>query len=150
MKSVIPYLFFNGQCAEALAFYKACFDGELTLLTYGDVPSEVTSTQFASPSGRSHEILHGVLCSDFFCLMASDWPQGAAQLGNNIQLSIECDTLAELEELARRLGEQGTVIRPISDMFWGARFGMLVDRFGVHWMLNCVLPGASQFIPKAD
>lgn len=145
MKSVIPYLFFNGQCAEALTFYKACFDGELTLLTYADVAND-----FADLPGRPDEILHGVLRSDSFCLMASDWPQGAALIGNNIQLSGECDTFAELEDLVRRLSEQGRVIRPLADMFWGARFGMLVDRFGVHWMLNCALPGGSQFIPEPE
>lgn len=70
-------------------------------------------------------------------LMASDTLPGMPfQQGNNFSVSVECEGNAEIERLFAVFGEKGTAIMPLQEMFWGARFGMVKDQFGVHWMLN--------------
>lgn len=131
MKPLIPYLFFNGNCREAMNFYQQCFGGELEIMTYGDAPQ-----QNNHPAGPENEIIHSFLKNDHFTLMASDWPNQGAKLGDNVQLNISCESLAEIEELFKKLTNGGKIIQSLSDTFWGARFGMLIDQFGIHWMLN--------------
>lgn len=139
MKRVVPYLFFNGNCRDALDFYQQCFGGELQLMTYGDAPVQNTCPE--GPQGAKDEIMHGCVSNGDFCLMASDWPGGGAKPGNNAHLNVECETLAEIERLFEALGNEGRVTMALHDAFWGARFGMLIDKFGTHWMLNCPVQG---------
>ena len=61
------------------------------------------------------------------------------QKGNNISLSIDVDDISKIDGLFAKLSEGGSVVMPVQDTFWGARFGMLVDKFGIKWMLNCEL-----------
>lgn len=75
-------------------------------------------------------------------LMASDTAPGELHSGNNFWLNIQCDSLDEIERLFGALGEGGTVKMPLHDAFWGARFGMLTDRFGINWMFNYELKKA--------
>lgn len=131
MRPLIPYLLFNGNCREAMNFYQACFGGELQLMTYGDAP-----TEFYDTASNKNEIMHSFLKNDALTLMASDWPNREAKPGNNIQLNIDCETKAEIETLFKKLSHEGKVVQPLADTFWGAHFGMLVDKFGIHWMLN--------------
>ncbi len=73
--------------------------------------------------------------------MASDsMPGMPLTVGNNIWVNIDCDSIPEIEQCFSALSEGGTVIMPLADQFWGARFGMLADKFGINWMLNCELP----------
>ena len=60
--------------------------------------------------------------------------------GNNNYLCIDCENVAEVERLFTALSAGGQVMQPLQDTFWGARFGMLTDKFGMHWMFNCELP----------
>lgn len=134
MKPLTPYLFFNGNCREALDFYKECFGGELQLMTYGDAPED---SPF--PKGDKDNIMHGCLTKGTFSLMASDNPMAAPVPGDNVHLSIECDTMPEIQKLFKALGDEGVIKMPLEDTFWGAHFGMLIDKFGIHWMLSCPL-----------
>jgi len=59
--------------------------------------------------------------------------------GNNVSLSIQTDDTIQLEKLFNSLSEGGKVTMPLADAFWGARFGMFIDKFGIHWMFNCEL-----------
>ena len=68
--------------------------------------------------------------------MASDFEPGAPTVGDNVQLSLNCQSLEQIEKIFKALSEKGTVKMPLADTFWGARFGMLVDQYGFHWMLN--------------
>ena len=136
MKPLIPYLFFNGNCREAMNFYKQCFDGELQLMTYADAPADENCN---SKGAKDNEIMHASLTNGIFMLMASDWPEGGAKQGNNVSLNINCQSIAEIEKLFKALAADGEVVQALTDTFWGARFGMLVDKFGIHWMLNCEL-----------
>ena len=60
--------------------------------------------------------------------------------GNNYHINIDCESEAEIEKLFDALGEDGKITMPLQDTFWGARFGMLTDRFGVNWMFNFEKP----------
>ena len=136
MKPVIPYLFFNGNCREAMDFYKGCFGGTLELMTYADAPEDAQR-----PGADKNKIMHGCLTKRDFSLMASDNPMAAPAVGDNISLYVPCETVADTEKLFAALGKGGQVTMPLADTFWGAHFGMLTDRFGIHWMLSGPLKG---------
>jgi PhnB protein len=60
--------------------------------------------------------------------------------GNNVHVNIDCESVDEIEKAFGALSQGGQVTMPLADQFWGARFGMLIDKFGIHWMMNCELP----------
>lgn len=130
MASLTPYLFFNGNCREALKFYERCFGGKLELMTYGDAQGS------GCPLGLKDNIMHGALTSKQLLLMASDRADATPTPGDNVSLSLNCDSLSEIEELFKALSDGGKVGMPLHDAFWGDRFGTLTDRFGINWMLN--------------
>lgn len=134
MKPLVPYLFFDGNCREALDFYKQCFGGELVVMTYADAPKGARP-----PGARSDGVMHGMLSAGKLTLMASDNPMGAPVQGDYVYLSITCDTLKEIERLFGALSANGKVLQALHDAFWGDRFGMVVDKFGMHWMLSCTV-----------
>jgi PhnB protein len=127
-----PYLNFNGKCEEALNFYKEAFDGEITQLgRYGDSPME-------SPEEIKDKIIHGRLQFGDVLIMASDaMNQDGINSGDAISLSIECDNNEQLEKVFSKMSEGGKITMPLQEQFWGAKFGMLTDKFGFHWMFNC-------------
>lgn len=130
MKEVAPYLNFNGNCREAMTFYKKCLGGELNLMPFGDAPIE-------TPAGAKDKIMHSTLQVGNAYIMASDaMPGQATQAGTNVHLSINCESSAEVDKLFKALSENGRVTMPLQDTFWGARFGMVADQFGINWMFN--------------
>lgn len=134
MKQLNPYLAFGGTCEEAMKFYKDAFGGELHMQTFGESPQEV-------PDDYKKKIMHAELKADGIHLMASDtMPGHVVNNGDNITLSIGMTDLDEQGKLFHKLSAGGKVTMPLQDTFWGARFGMLIDKFGIHWMLNCALP----------
>lgn len=126
------YLGFQGNCKEALDFYKEVFDGEISQIsTYGESPME-------SQKEFSDKIMHARLQFGDTLMMFSDMMgEKEADAGSMISLSIECDNLDQLEKVFSKISEGGKVTMPLQDQFWGARFGMLTDKFGIHWMFNC-------------
>ncbi len=131
MKWINAYLMFDGKCREAMEFYKECFGGELTMTNF-------TDEQFP---GATDRVMHARLAQGGGLLMASDGRPGeAATIGNNVWLAIECDGPEEQDRIFAALGVGGEVTMPVEETFWGARFGMLKDRYEVNWMLNYDLP----------
>lgn len=132
MKSLNPYLILNGRCREALAFYQSCLGGTVeTLMTYAEAKLE-------TPPGFGDYVLHSAFRSEGVHFMASDGRCGEpSALGENVQLSLDFGDPAEQARVFDALAQDGTVSMPLQDTFWDARFGMLTDRFGIHWMLNC-------------
>ena len=135
MKEIAAYLNFNGNCREAMTFYAKCLGTELQLIPFSDMPGD-------HPPGTKDRIMHARLSKGpASVLMASDTMAGMpVQQGNNLSIAIQCESLAEIDVFFDALGENGTVTMPLADAPWGARFGMLTDQFGVHWMFNCELP----------
>ena len=127
-----PYLFFNGNCREVLAFYQNCLGGELNLMRFGDSPAAAHM-----PAETHDKIMHGTLTTHGFIIMAADTGRfGQLTAGNIVRLSLHFDNDAEIEATFARLSEGGTVIDPLADMPWGGRFGTLTDRFGIEWLFN--------------
>jgi PhnB protein len=138
MKEIVTYLMFDGNCREAMTFYEKCLGAELYLVPFSEAPGDF-------PKEAKDRIMHARLKKGDAVLMASDTiPGKPIQQGNNFQVNVGCESLQEIESLFAALGEKGTVKLPLHDAFWGARFGMLTDRFGIHWMFNFELPKQGQ------
>jgi PhnB protein len=131
MKTLIPYLNFNGTCEQALNFYAEAFNGKVTMISrFGDGPMQV-------PDAQKNHVMHARFEAENIRFMASDgMDKDKVQPGGNVQLSIDFTDRAEMERVWAKLEKGGTVKMPLGDQFWGARFGMLEDKFGIHWMLN--------------
>lgn len=127
-----PYLGFKGNCEEALNFYKEAFDGEILQLgRYGESPMETADE-------LKDKIMHARLQFGDTLIMFSDMMgDNEADAGSMISLSIECDSVEQLEKVFPKMAEGGKIKMPLQDQFWGARFGMLTDKYGIHWMFNC-------------
>ncbi|HEY0039686.1 MAG TPA: VOC family protein [Flavisolibacter sp.] len=132
MTRINAYLNFNGNCSEAMTFYRDCLGGELVLQTVKGTPMEAQC-----PAGKEHEIMHSSLTGDGFVLMASDMlGQGGYQQGTNFSLTVNCSSEEQIHSLFGKLAEGGQVFMPLGEQFWGALFGGLADKFGTRWMLN--------------
>ena len=137
MKAINAYLNFDGNCGEAMSFYAQCLGAELTLQTFADA-------KMTAAPGAESRIIHARLTKGAQELMASDTMPGMPfNQGNNFSVSIDCESYAEQDRFFRALGAGGRTTMPLQDTFWGARFGMLVDRFGISWMFNCEQPTKS-------
>jgi len=128
MKTLSPYLSFGGDAEQALNFYAEAFGGKVTeLKRFSEAPQ--------MPHPNKNEILHGRVEAENIRIMASDGKQVTSD--GRISLSLEFTDNAELDRVFARLSAGGKVTMPVAEQFWGARFGMLTDRFGISWMLNC-------------
>lgn len=132
MLTLTPYLSFSGNCAEALEFYRSALGGEIaSKMTYGE------SGQPISPE-HANRIMHSEFKSEGITFMACDAPSHQPFVqGSQISLAIALDDTSVQDRIFQRLSVGGTVTMPLADQFWGARFGMVLDKFGIHWMLNC-------------
>jgi len=134
MKEIVTYLNFDGNCREAMQFYKQCLGGELQMAPFAETPGDV-------PKEARDRIMHARLTKGPATLMASDtFPGAPFRQGNNFSICLQPDSLSETETLFKALGEKGKVTMPLQDTFWGARFGTLTDQFGVNWMINFEKP----------
>ncbi|UPT67077.1 MAG: VOC family protein [Sphingobacteriales bacterium JAD_PAG50586_3] len=130
MAQLNPYLNFNGNTREAMAFYQSVFGGELTMQTVGETP-------MPCPAGMENQIMHSMLVSGGVLLMGSDMqgPDGHKP-GNTVTMSLNCSSEEEITTLFNKLAEGGHIAEPLKEMFWGALFGALADKYGVRWMFN--------------
>jgi PhnB protein len=132
MTNITPYLTFNGNCREAMTFYQECFGGNLELM-----PFEGSPMASQVPPELLQNIMHAQLTQGGITLMASDkMTPNELIKGNTITLSLNCSSEAEINRFYANLSAGGTISMPLSDQFWGAKFAMLTDKFGINWMLN--------------
>lgn len=125
-----PYLNFNGQGTEAMRFYQSIFGGELKVQTYGE------SGQ-AKNDAQKNLLMHGDLQADGIAFFASDGnDEHVVNMGDNIKMSLVGEDEQTLTKYFTALAEGGSVYMPLAKQFWGDTFGMLVDKFGIHWMVN--------------
>lgn len=130
---VNTYLEFNGQCEEAFKFYERCFGGKIeTMLTHADSPM---ADQV--PAEWRNSILHAQLVIGGKVLMGSDRPPQHYKEPQGFSVSLGIDDPAEAERVFHALEEKGNVRMPLQQTFWAFRFGMVVDRYGIPWMINC-------------
>lgn len=141
MSRVSTYLNFNGNTEAAFLFYRQVFGGEFNgpVHRFKDVPA--TPGQPPMPADSAEMVMHVELSLlGGHILMGTDAPESMGFRiveGNNVHINLEPDGRAEAERLFNALADGGVVDMPLQDMFWGAYFGSLTDRFGIHWMVNC-------------
>ncbi|MFJ3956582.1 VOC family protein [Arthrobacter sp. NPDC090010] len=126
-----PYINFVDNAREALEFYRGVLGGELRLSTFGEFPG-------STPDTDAEKIMHGQLTTQAgFTLMAADTPAGMEHRGNcGFSVSLSGDDETELRGYWDGLSEGAQVILPLEKQMWGDTFGMLVDRFGIGWMVD--------------
>lgn len=137
MIKINPYLNFNGNTEEAFNFYRSVFGGEFKILQrFKDTPEAGKV-----PEADRDKIMHIALpIGDGNILMATDALESAGQKlteGNNFSLALSAGSEAEADKLFNALSDGGKVIMPLGRTFWGAYFGMVNDRFGIQWMVDC-------------
>lgn len=125
--SLDPYLFFQGNCREAMEFYQGIFGGELVVQTYAEVKMGNESQQ--------DWVMHAMLSGGLVKLMASDTEQASAKAAK-ISLSLGDADEATLRPIFDKLAEGGDVFSELKKEFWGDIFGSLTDKYGVEWMVN--------------
>ena len=127
------HLVFNGQCEAAFRFYAQCLGGTIvTMLTYGDSPLAAQT-----PLAWHGKILHATLTLGDHTLAGVDHFGKEYEPAKGFFALMEVDDPAEAERVFAALSENGTVRMPIQETFWAMRFGVLVDRFGIPWEINC-------------
>ncbi len=142
MARVCTYLNFPRQTEEAFAFYKTVFGTEyagLGIARFRDIPPGEGNPPL--PEEDLNLIMHielPILAGH--SLMGTDAPESLGfrvNQGNNVYIHLEPDSREETGRLFAALAENGTILQPLQDVFWGAYYGSLTDRFGVNWMFNC-------------
>ncbi len=131
-----PYLTFNGQCEAAFKFYEQCIGGKIEAM----MPHAGTPAEEHVPVEWRDKIMHARLAVGDGVLMGSDAPPERYEKPRGFSVSLQIKDPAQADRAFHALAEGGAVQMPIQPTFWAARFGMLVDRFGTPWMINCDKP----------
>jgi PhnB protein len=141
MARTSTYLNFNGNTEQAFLFYKSIFKTEFAapIQRMGNAPAAPGMPPLSE--AEKNLVMHVELpVLGGHVLMGTDAVESMGQkltFGNNFSISLEPDTRPEAERLFHALAENGKVTMPLQDMFWGAYFGALTDKYGVQWMVNC-------------
>ncbi|MEQ9265026.1 MAG: VOC family protein [Balneolaceae bacterium] len=131
MNSLTPYIFFPGNCEEAMNFYKGIFNGKMTSFQrFGDANMPVEDDY-------KDKIMHAEMAFNGTSIMFSDGaPHKGVNPGDTIHLNLSFDNEASMRSIFNQLAEGGSVHMDLQDTFWGAIFGQLEDKFGIRWMFN--------------
>jgi PhnB protein len=127
------YLLFNGNCREAFDFYSRTLGGKIEFMqTFGEAPGHEEV-----PANLKDQVMHISMDVDGAKIMGSDAPgEHAVTIGNNFSIAINPNSEADADRVFTALSEGGQVTMPLSETFWAKKFGMLIDRFGVNWMIS--------------
>ena len=128
-----PYLSFKGQCEAAFTFYEQCLGGQLgPIFRYAGSPMAEEA-----PADWQDKIMHGSVTIGGQTLMVPTWCRIATKKRRAFSLSLHMQNTADAERIFHELAEGGRIVMPLEKTFWAARFGMVVDRFGIPWLINC-------------
>jgi len=128
-----PYLSFKGDCEVAFKFYEQCLGAQLgAIFCYAGSPMADQA-----PADWSDKVMHGNLTIGGQALMGADVAPDQYEEPKGFSLSLQIKSAADAERIFHELADGGRVVMPLEKTFWAARFGMLVDRFGIPWMINC-------------
>ena len=126
-----PYIFFNGDCREAMEFYKSVFGGKLFFQDMSDIPGGAPKMEGVT----DNMVMHASLKGGEAALMASDSPKASPQ-AKKVTLSLAGTDEPKMRQIFDALADGGEVTTPLRKEFWGDIFGSLTDKFGVDWMMN--------------
>ena len=134
MLGVSPYIAFKGNCRDAIAFYKGALDAEVLFTqTMGESPM--------SDMGPADNIMHCTIKVGGSTIMMCDDPRpDAAAAGGNISLAIGLNDPEQAKQIFANLAKDGSVVMPLEKTYWAEAFGMVTDKFGIKWMVNCDAP----------
>jgi PhnB protein len=133
-----PYVSFKGDCEAAFTLYERCLGAKRgAIFRYGGSPMEGSA-----PPDWANKIMHGSVTIGGQVLMAADVAPEQYEAPKGFSLSLQITSVAEAERIFHELAKDGRVVMPLEKTFWAERFGMVVDRFGVPWLINC--EGAEQ------
>ena len=124
-----PYLMFEGDCREAMAFYKDIFGGELNMMTFGQVDA-------SCPDALRDQIMHASLMGGEVEFMGCDTPRPGPLGSDKIQLSLSGFDETNLRKKFEQLSAGGTITIPMEKQMWGDIFGAFKDKFGIDWMID--------------
>jgi PhnB protein len=133
MPDVVPYLGFNGNCAEAMRFYERALDGKLELMmSCADSPmADQVPEEFA------HRIVHACLALPGGATLYAGDAMGQTYQGiHGVSITLNYGSVAESKKIFERLADGGKVTMALAPTFWAKSFGMLTDRFGAQWIVN--------------
>lgn len=130
---VTTYLTFKGDCEAAFGFYQQCLDGRL-----GGV-FRYAGTPYADqvPADWQDKVMHASLTLGHQVLMGADVAPERYEAPKGFSLSLQMSRAADAERIFDQLSAGGTIKTPLEKTFWAERFGVLVDRFGITWLINC-------------
>lgn len=130
---VNPYLSFKGQCEAAFRFYEQCLGGQLgPIFRYAG-----TSLTAQVPADWQDKVMHGSVTVGGQEIMGADVAPDGYEDPKGFSLSVQIKNTAEAERIFRELSKNGRIVMPLEKTFWAERFGMVVDQFGVSWLINC-------------
>jgi PhnB protein len=131
IQSINPYLILGGRADDALAFYHETLGAEVTALNrFGDMDD-------SCPDAMRERVMHAELQLGAARIMLSDGPMEAPPAGGTVSIAVRFDDQHQIRRGFERLSVGGMVIQPLFDSPWGTLFGVVVDQFGVSWMLDC-------------
>jgi PhnB protein len=130
---VTPYLNFPGNCREAFQFYEKNLGGKIEVLqTHGETPMKDQV-----PADWQNRVMHAQLDLGGALLFGADSPPDQYEKPQGLSIALAVHDPGDAERKFKALAEGGTVTMPMQQTFWAQRFGMVTDRFGVPWMVNC-------------
>src|SRR5882672_12806598 len=130
MIQLSPYLNFKGNGGAAMKFYHKILGGELKVQTFGDAGQ-------AKNDAEKDLLIHGELKSKDLTFYGTDGNEDhPVTFGNSVNMCLMGDDEAMLTKYFNELSEGGTVEMPLAKQFWGDTYGMMTDKFGIHWMVN--------------
>jgi PhnB protein len=133
-----PYLNFNGNCEEAFKFYEHALGAKIECL----IPHEGTPAEQHTPPEWRRKVMHGRISLNGQVIMGSDCPPDHYQQPQGFSVTLNIKDPGQAERVYHSLAEGGKPCMPIAETFWAIRFGMVTDRFGIPWMINCEKAGA--------
>ena len=132
---LVNYLNFGGNCATAFKYYERVLNGKmLMMMTHGDMP---TQDQAQVPPDWKKLIMHARLAIGDQLLMGSDSPPDRFEKPQGMWVALQLDDPKDADRIFAALADNGNVHMPIQQTFWAVRFGMVIDQFGIPWMVNC-------------
>ena len=130
------YLTFNGQCEEAFKFYQTALGAEISAM----MPFEGSPMAENLPAEWRTKVMHAAMTIGGDIVMGSDGMPGRYEKPQGFAISLQIGDPAKAEKAFNALAEGGTTMMPLEETFWALRFGMVTDRFGIPWMVNCDRP----------
>jgi PhnB protein len=135
---ISPYIAFNGNCAEVVAFYEKVFNVKAEIIRYKDAPAE---QGYQTPSGSENFVMHAQFELDGESIMLCDVPpEMPVTIGDNITIMAEFDDAASATAAFDALKQGGEIYMELQETFWSKLFGSLTDKFGISWNISVGCP----------